>query len=97
MPVRYFSSRPSAMPMMMWEGDNLEEIRDFWETKGFSRYDFDVDANGNLTNPSGTPLEPGTLTMPAGGFGYSTEAQILEGMQEVANPVGIRYSIVEES
>lgn len=96
MPVRYFSQRPQATKALEWTGDNLEEIRDFWEPVGFSRYDFDVDADSNLINPSGTPLPVGTLTVLAGGFNYTTEEVMLAGSQEVDNPVGMRYSIVEQ-
>jgi len=95
MPERYFAQRPTALTVLEWTGSNLEEVRDFWEARGYDRYSFDVDVDGNLVNPSGTPLVPGTFTIPMGGFGHSDEATILEGMQEVVNPAGMRYSIVE--
>lgn len=97
MPERHFSTRPQVLTGMPWTGDNLEEIRDFWEPKGFNRYVFDVDADGNLINPSGAPLPPGVITFPAGGgFGWTNETDLLAGMQEVANPEGLKYSIVEQ-
>lgn len=96
MPERYFVQRPQANTYLEWTGSNLEEIRDFWQARGYDRYAFDVDADGNLTNPSGNPLPPGTLTAMAGGFGYTTEAELLAQTQEVANPEGLKYTVIEQ-
>lgn len=96
MPVRYFASRPTATAMVQWDGTNLEEIRDFWEPRGYNRYDFDIAADDNLINPSGNPLPLGTFTIAMGGFSYASEDAILGTMQEVDNPEGMKYSIVEQ-
>lgn len=95
MAERYFAQRPSAVTMIQWEGDNLEEVRDFWEARGFARNEFDVNGT-DLTNPTGVNLPQGTFLIPMGGFNYAPEAQINEWYQEVDNPNGMKYSIVEQ-
>lgn len=92
---RYFVSRPSTVTMIQWEGDNLEDVRDFWEARGFARTEFDVNGT-DLTNPTGVNLPIGTFLVPFGGFNFIPESSVVEWYQEVANPVGIEYALVQQ-
>jgi hypothetical protein len=95
MAERYFVNRPQATAMVQWMGNNLEEVRDFWEPKGFAREQFDVNGT-DLTNPSGINLPLGTFLVPMGGFGWISEADAELWYQEVDNPIRMKYGLVEE-
>lgn len=95
MPARYFSPRPSSLVMIQWEGNNLEEVRDFWEARGYDPQQFDV-SGSDLVNPSGMNIPVGTFLIPMGGFGFMSEADVNASYQEVDNPSGMLYSIIEQ-